>query len=88
MIDEYSYILENLVTVFTGIMVHVGIYVCVMKHFVVVRKIVCIHQIEIICDKPALVMIQCRKYTLIKRIFFSFIVFYRIYLYFGWLVLH
>lgn len=54
MIDEYSYILENLVTVF--IMVHVGIYVCVMKHFVVVRKIVCIHQIEIICDKPALVL--------------------------------
>lgn len=52
LIDEYSYILENLVTVF--IMVHVGIYVCVMKHFVVVRKIVCIHQIEIICDKPAL----------------------------------
>lgn len=51
---EYSYILENLVTVF--IMVHVGIYVCVMKHFVVVRKIVCIHQIEIICDKPALVL--------------------------------
>lgn len=37
-------------------MVHVGIYVCVMKHFVVVRKIVCIHQIEIICDKPALVL--------------------------------
>lgn len=56
MIDEYSYILENLVTVFTGIMVHVGIYVCVMKHFVVVRKIVYIHQIEIICDKPALVL--------------------------------
>lgn len=56
MIDEYSYILENLVTVFTGIMVHVGIYVCVMKHFVVVRKIVCIHQIELICDKPALVL--------------------------------
>lgn len=54
MIGEYSYILENLVTVF--IMVHVGIYVCVMKHFVVVRKIVCIHQIEIICDKPALVL--------------------------------
>lgn len=54
LIDEYSYILENLVTVF--IMVHVGIYVCVMKHFVVVRKIVCIHQIEIICDKPALVL--------------------------------
>lgn len=67
MIDEYSYILENLVTVFTGIMVHVGIYVCVMKHFVVVRKIVCIHQIEIICDKPALVL-NDTKYTL--KIFF------------------
>lgn len=54
MIGEYSYILENLVTVF--IMVHVGIYVCVIKHFVVVRKIVCIHQKEIICDKLALVL--------------------------------
>lgn len=54
LIDEYSYILENLVMVF--MMVHVGIYVCVMKHFVVVRKIVCMHQIEIICDKPALVL--------------------------------
>lgn len=48
MIDEYSYILENLVTVF--IMVHVGIYVCVMQHFFGS------YQIEIICDKPALVL--------------------------------
>lgn len=37
-------------------MVHVGIYVRVMKHFVVVKKTVCIHPIEIICDKPALVL--------------------------------
>lgn len=72
-------------------MVHVGIYVCVMKHFVVVRKIVCMHQIELICDKPALVLNDTVLEIYTKDFFFfTFIVFYRILpvRYFGWLVLH